>query len=45
MTILWVLNQADGNASLLDIAIRANLSLRDLQRAAIALQSADLIGL
>ena len=43
MTILWVLNQSDGEHSLLDIAERAGVPFRDLHRAALALLDAELL--
>jgi aminopeptidase-like protein len=43
MTLLWVLNLADGKHSLLDMAERAQLPLPKLSAAAAALVAADLI--
>lgn len=43
MTLLWVLNLADGKHSLLDMAERAQLPLPKLRAAADALAAADLI--
>jgi aminopeptidase-like protein len=41
--MLWVLNQADGTASLLDIARRAGLSFAIIRDAALALEQAGLL--
>jgi aminopeptidase-like protein len=41
--MLWVLNQADGTQSLLDIARRSGVGFESLQRAAQALQATGLI--
>jgi hypothetical protein len=41
--MLWVLNQADGTQSLLDIAQRSGLRFEVLQRAAQALEAAGLL--
>jgi len=43
MAILWVLNQCDGNHSLLDIAIRSGLPFQDIRIAADALLQTDLL--
>jgi len=43
MAMLWVLNQSDGTRGLLDVAERANLPFRDVDRAARALQAAGLL--
>ena len=40
---LWVLNQSDGNYSLLDIAERANMRFNEIQAAAEELLSAGLL--
>jgi aminopeptidase-like protein len=42
--LLWVLNQSDGSASLLDIAERSGLSFETIAAAADALQDAALLG-
>lgn len=44
MALLWVLNQADGTKSLLDIAERANLPYGVILGAARALEAAGLLG-
>jgi aminopeptidase-like protein len=41
--LLWVLNQSDGTASLLDIAIRSGLPFRTIREAANALRTHDLL--
>jgi len=41
--MLWVLNQADGTQSLLDVARRSGLRFEALQRAAQALETAGLL--
>jgi aminopeptidase-like protein len=41
--LLWVLSLADGSASLLDIAARSDLSLREVQTAADALRGVGLL--
>jgi aminopeptidase-like protein len=41
--LLWVLNQSDGSASLLDIAERSGLSFDSVAAAADALQGAALL--
>jgi aminopeptidase-like protein len=43
MALLWVLNQADGTAGLLDTAERAQVPFRTIRRAAEALQAAGLL--
>jgi len=43
LAILWVLNQSDGNHSLLDIAERSKLSFAAIREAADALQAAGLL--
>jgi aminopeptidase-like protein len=43
LAVLWVLNQSDGEHSLLDIAERSGLSFSSIRRAADALLSADLL--
>lgn len=43
MTILWVLNQSDGEHSLLDISERSGVPFRDLHRATLALLDSDLL--
>ncbi len=43
MAMLWVLNQSDGTASLLDIAERAKLPFHEVRRAASALEAASLL--
>jgi aminopeptidase-like protein len=43
LAILWVLNLADENHSLLDIALQANISFEEADRAAHALKQAGLI--
>ena len=43
MAMLWVLNQADGGNSLLDIAERANLPFEVIERAATELKTAGLL--
>ena len=43
LALLWVLNQSDGNRSLLEIAIRSELTLADIGRAARALVEAGLV--
>ena len=44
MAMLWVLNQADGTQTLLDIAERAGLPFRAIRAAAAALTEAGLLG-
>ncbi len=43
MALLWVLNQADGHNSLLDIAQRAKMPFETIKQAAKALQACDLL--
>jgi aminopeptidase-like protein len=43
MAVLWVLNQSDGNHSLLDIAQRSSIAFRSVRDAADALLSAGLL--
>ena len=43
LAMLWVLNQCDGTRTLLDVAQRARLPFRELQRAARALEVAGLL--
>jgi aminopeptidase-like protein len=43
MALLWVLNQSDGNASILDIAERSSIPARTLIQAAAELESAGLL--
>ena len=43
LAMLWVLNQADGTRSLLEIAERSGLSFPDVRRAADALATAGLL--
>jgi aminopeptidase-like protein len=43
MALFWMLNQSDGNTSLLDIAEKSGLSLGMLARAALDLQAAGLL--
>ncbi len=43
MALLWILNQADGSNSLLDIAKRAQLPFETIKQAAKALQACDLL--
>lgn len=43
MAMLWVLNQADGNHSLIDVAERSGLPFAGLRRAATALHGAGLL--
>jgi aminopeptidase-like protein len=43
MAILWVLNYADGEHTLLDIAERAGLPFQDLRQAADALLAHQLL--
>jgi aminopeptidase-like protein len=43
MALLWLLNQADGRHSLLDIADRSGVPFEQLARAAEAASKADLI--
>jgi aminopeptidase-like protein len=43
MAYLWILNQADGSKTLLDIAERAGLPFDVLLEAALGLQRAELI--
>ena len=42
--ILWVLNQSDGQHSLLDIAERSGMAFRDINTAATLLRQAELLG-
>ena len=42
-TMLWLLNQADGNQTLLDIACKSGISFKQLQWAANILYEADLL--
>jgi aminopeptidase-like protein len=44
MAMLWVLNQSDGTASLLDIAQRSGLPFASIREAAHRLQQHDLLG-
>jgi aminopeptidase-like protein len=44
MAKLWVLNQSDGNRSLLDIVERSGLSFATIRRAATALEAVGLLG-
>jgi aminopeptidase-like protein len=44
MAMLWVLNQADGSKTLLDIAERAGLPFHVIRAAARALTEAGLLG-
>jgi aminopeptidase-like protein len=41
--LLWVLNQSDGHTDLLDIAARSKLPFDDIERAALALETAGLL--
>jgi aminopeptidase-like protein len=43
MALLWVLNQSDGERSLLDIAERARLPFADIRDAALLLEERDLL--
>ena len=43
MAILWVLNLSDGKHSLMDIAERSRMAIRDLHRAALQLLAAGLL--
>jgi aminopeptidase-like protein len=43
MAMLWVLNQADGTNSLVDIATRADISYRVVQEVSEVLMQHDLI--
>ena len=43
MAILWVLNLSDGSYSLLDIAERSGMAIRDIHTAAMLLQQAELL--
>jgi aminopeptidase-like protein len=45
LALLWVLNQSDGNRSLLDIADRSGLSFSSLRQAALTLQEHGLLEL
>jgi len=43
LPLLWVLNQSDGEHTLLDIALRSGLPFRQLTEAAVALQAVGLL--
>ncbi len=43
MALLWVLNQSDGENSLLDISIKSEIDFNLLNRAAIALEEVELV--
>jgi aminopeptidase-like protein len=44
MSLLWVLNLADGSHSLLDVAERSGMPFGKIRAAADALLAADLLG-